>query len=576
MNDAFESPHQRTVRPRFHRAVIVSTLLAAISFLVWYGNHARTRPVTGAVQPSLVEDLQLQVPRDASDGALQTRSTVDVSLRVELRESSATPAELTLSSSERVQLSGRAVDEHGNAIGRTQIHARLRTGSSRVEFWSGRAEILQADEHGRFEWTLAKGAEPAGRTAWFLKTGREDVFAESVLPFIVPKHHDLGDVRFEPPPVLVTGRVVDVAGNAVAEATLLVQSVTWVQGERNLRHIASHRATSDSAGAFEVRGFAPEGELAVNVGAHEHLPAVQEFLAGERDVVVVLTDAAQVKGRLLLDEDIDPVDLSVIVVTPDKSYSWAADLDGSFQIQGIPLGPALLALGGRRWGGPPMELFELEIARGAAQDSRLDPIDLRGVLLRTRLRVEDADGVVVGTIVVRALTQTSFHVPDDSLTLPLVSKSGSDGFHTILHGAPVLIELLADGLRANPCTLAGGEMRLTLQRGLQVEVRLSGTEQLPKDAFAGVQLHLPPGLQRPRDRSSGPASDANHFALPHAGEWKGWVTLARGAAPGCGLGAGQEFRIEVQDIDDVQRFEIRLDSTSIERAAELGRSRNGR
>ncbi len=307
-----------------------------------------------------------------------------------------------------------------------------------------------------------------------------------------------------------------------------------------------------------------------------------EVSPGQNDVVLVLDDAARIFGSLILDEGLDPADLSLVLIAPTLRSTWSPDADGTFERSRVPIGRSLLAVYADSWVGPSLQLLEIDVEPG--EQIRLDPIDLRGRLMTSRLIVEGPDGELIRHIIVRtdpdgpiqhiiytmgSAVARPIRFEEGGSTGPVPSSSRRDGQHIFLHAEPLEVEIDAEGLRAVRCTLEGGADRVRLSEGFDVELRLIGVDRLPPTVRASISLDRE--LARERRGSVSQVSGYARFKLRSPGTWTGRVHVVQ-ACPDSGDSArGQEIRVEVREVSGVQRFDIHLDERTFEPARELAR-----
>lgn len=248
---------------------------------------------------------------------------------------------------------GTAVDESGGPLSGAALLAAFPTGAG-GKLTAGAWTRIACDEGGRFE--LAQRHAHAGLRRLRLRSADEPQ-REAELELgaaAAGSSGELGRVVLRPLPMLLSGRVLDADGAPVSSAWIEV--ATWYEGalDDELEIALPASRCSDALGRFELRARAPSALLLVRAGTHAH--ALARFAgvpAGTRDLVLRLSRAGELDGRLRCDPGFDPRALRVRLVHADgRACAAAPDAEGVFRFEGLPAGrwtPELEAASGRVW-----------------------------------------------------------------------------------------------------------------------------------------------------------------------------------------------------------------------------------
>ncbi|MEJ7597034.1 MAG: carboxypeptidase regulatory-like domain-containing protein [Kofleriaceae bacterium] len=252
-------------------------------------------------------------------------------------------------------VSGRVVDEGGKPIAKARITARGLAWTRPDDDATG---SVSTDAKGKF--TIA--ALPAGT---HMVTVVDEVHAPATsAPFVIADKPvtDLEITMKEGG--VIAGIVLDTAQKPVPFATVRVAG----QGEQ-LWSVMARQATSDEAGAFQLRGLT-RTKLQVRAesdsAASKLVPVDLTEQVAKRDLKLVLDVAGSIAG-VVVDEKGAPVPEVSVNVFPDMLKGASLDMAaigamssaitdgaGAFSVNGLPDGPykvwAARANSGREWG----------------------------------------------------------------------------------------------------------------------------------------------------------------------------------------------------------------------------------
>lgn len=451
---------------------------------------------------------------------------------------------------------------------------------------------LGTDRDGRFQIQFSAGPVPPGERALVFhfpsRTAalRGSIQARIELSLALPSGvTELGDVVLGEPPFLASGRVVDDAGRplAGAEVRILVR--------KRLEHMEPFwdgpsdlpSATTDAAGAFEVRGWIGEEEaeelgIAADLLGHAQ-PEPSLIAPGARELVLVLAELGVVAGALLLDPDL-PLGCVTVTLYRDGAprnrarehqaqFPALRDAHASFHWPDIEPGALTLEV---ELASDPRSVLSLPIRVGAggAPDPRLAGIDLRGLLRVVTLTVVDDAGAPIGDGWVQALD------PRAEATAARWFDGGAPvrgGSVELVLTRAVDLALSAPRRRAQRLERVFEDRTVRLGAGPRVRLVLPDTLAIPEPP-----LVLSARLE-PLDPGSRVKPSADPFAFEADGRATGWVdepgsyalewVAERRGPDGGGTGTvllAPRQVLSVEDRVEEQAFELVLDATTLAQA----------
>lgn len=203
----------------------------------------------------------------------------------------------------------------------------------------------------------------------------------------------IGDILIPPAPFIVAGRVVDTDHEPVKNAEINVQ-VDHRFGDRTRRP-----ARTDADGRFKFEGvLPPDTEIAVVATADgfvQDRPFAAKF--GADDVHIVMQPAIALKGKLLVDPQVDATQIGVTLRKAGahrlsaEGHAATPRSDGQFSIPGIPEGSYDVFIDDGIELREELVLSNVAIATRAT-DERLASIDLRGRFEVAAIVAEDPAG----------------------------------------------------------------------------------------------------------------------------------------------------------------------------------------
>lgn len=300
------------------------------------------------------------------------------------------------------------------------------------------------------------------------------------------QRQELGLLRLETLPPLVTGVVVDDAGQPVANADVQVQQQEPPQRGRDPRDgwraLPLLRTRSSEDGTFVVPGLLPPGVLRVRADTDQHFADSVPLGAQGQRVRIAIVRNGVLRGRVLLPDWVGEGALSLVLRPADETLreretrTIALSRRGGGRFSVEPLRPgrfdALVML--RNLNEPVATLPDVWVAAGECRDPRFRPLDLRQSLFRYRLRAVDPSGgplALDGPILARLqgpdgqLVQSAFRWQKGQAEL--ITASGTAD-----------LTFFGRGLRTARQVLGPGEHDVMLATLLPVRVEVNGLRGL--------------------------------------------------------------------------------------------------
>ena len=370
------------------------------------------------------------------------------------------------------------VEKDGEALAGEVVEVVLRVIGDHGTWDEERSTELDAE--GRFRTQVSEfEAEPDQRRELLVRKSidGEPYFARTPLAAdFLRGEFDAGTFALVPEPVLLSGRVVDRAGQPIDGATLQLQ-VQSFYGDTPDDYYYEHLGTegrSDADGSFSIRGIAGPTSDAVQVAVDhiDYLPSTQDVSLGQSGVEVRLDQAGSLSGSVLIDEGF-PADLLGVTLeyptglAPELAqdlYLYASiDPDTlEFTFRQLPPGVVRVSI----HADDELELAVIDgvvVAPDGTPDPRLQDIDLRGRVFVHELTVLDSDGAPVeSAVAVEAGVEDSWNW-------------GWEGHIRVVSSTPsVDVSVLAEGYRRAEVRGLSKTGEVRLAAGIEVVVRWSG------------------------------------------------------------------------------------------------------
>lgn len=237
----------------------------------------------------------------------------------------------------------RAIDAAGRPLAdrELELHREL-AGNS---FWDRVLPNVVTDQDGRFLLTaVMRGNRERPELDWHLRALVDGVPHEARIPASAwPSADDPrlagdktpivgGDVRFEPVPTLVSGRVVDDAGSPVEDVRVRVAALVPDAASDSLAHRIERLATTDRDGRFAFFGRSSAGELGVRA-SHGRLRATTAQGAPGATLELVVPRAGAVAGSLRVPSELREAGLRVSVRPLEVQTSFRAEYFESLPLE---------------------------------------------------------------------------------------------------------------------------------------------------------------------------------------------------------------------------------------------------
>jgi hypothetical protein len=329
---------------------------------------------------------------------------------------------------------------------------------------------------------------------------------------LTPAEHELGDIVLAERPVLVSGRVVDVAGRGVADVQLAVER-GWSEeenGELSWSSMAWGNAQPD--GSFAFYDEAPEASLRVTLESDTYEPvAPLEFTPGTRGLEFVVRPGVNLRGSVRLAAGVPPEGIAVSARGSDgEARGTRVETSGEFEIQGLAPGTYDVEFELAPTDERLLTIPAVVAHAGDERDPRLVDVDLSGLARVVTLGVRTADGSPAPGGWARVLglesgEDVAFVIEAGTATL-LVPFGGAD------------VELNVPGHRLLTLLDLEADREVRLEPAFHVRCELAAHVLLPEGGE--LQLRLVP--------VSVDGYSSAHYTLYRGHEQAGWYSTAFG------------------------------------------------
>lgn len=406
------------------------------------------------------------------------------------------------------------------------------------------------------------------------------------LPEDAGPEHDVGQLSMAPLSALVEGQVLNFDGQPLSSASveLFVADAPGAPGSDDgveIRIRFPTTAFTDRHGRFFVAdegGRWPEIQRefwSIHVRASGHLPSGPiPFLRGERGLLVELEEVSAVRGQLLVDPDIDPSQLLVVVQpesgTPQTTPRRVAHHDGSFEVLGAPYRDATLEIRDARLS-TSLHRVEGIFPRPASAPPETVTVDLRNRLRPVRIEVLDASGSPAMDAHLHQLPSTPNEDPAErALGARRVRGSAPFEFYST-ESADYLVG--APGYRTQRLEAIHGDTTATLAPAFQISVELVDPPSVGADRLhfeltcQDLGLGVEGAVQRVPCLGSGPVGlSADRIGVAHlrvleaSQDGRSMTSrLFRVESDGPGSTASRVLAVQVSETTP-RRIRIRLES----------------
>jgi hypothetical protein len=361
-----------------------------------------------------------------------------------------------------VEFVGRAVDAEGAPLARVPL---LLTLTHRVEDGHGSiAKAVRTDREGHFRWVASDLPAELDGCVVRATIGRRTLRGSA--RFSTREGTvDLGDVRLEPVPLLVSGRILDPDGRAVARARVVVTRAS--EGSNPLAWSAEEVTGRD--GRFFVEADLCDGdeEFEVAITAPEYRSVRRRIAVGEDLGELRLVRTRPFEARLDLPVAAQPGGLWVHLGgrLADGRHSVTSirlPPDGRIRTPGLEPGSYDVSLVGPCWLGDPLPLWRGVVEPESTDGTKrleLDALDLRDEIAVTWLDVVGTEGEPVVRPAVAPLAPTTPAIHVDPALANLEAK-----FPVFHRREPVRARVSAPGFEPVEVVCEGLPLRVTLVR----------------------------------------------------------------------------------------------------------------
>jgi hypothetical protein len=333
-----------------------------------------------------------------------------------------------------------------------------------------------------------------------------------------PGPTDLGEIHLIRNRVLLAGRVLDDLGEPILGAEVEVQCTASDQADGGWSSKVRKQDRSDARGLFEVVGKLPQASAYfVEIHAQGFEAWKEEITPGMIDVDYRLKKAGVLIGTVLLDQEIEPMSLRVVLKNGDHYDSVPLIPFGepnSYQLrfEGRANVPYSLEV---RTSSLEALLYLEDLVMVAGQETRppeLQPLDLRGLLHDSTIEVRNAAGTAIAA---------KFSIQKGNRNKQV---SSAEGMVSFLHSKPIdQIEIRAAGYAGQTLREIEGNQIVALEQALEIVVEippdlanLRGTELAVQVSSAEPDAAPERGNQSYKFDASGHSK----LFVPHPGSYQ--------------------------------------------------------
>lgn len=400
-------------------------------------------------------------------------------------------------------LARRAIDVQARLVGAGENDNAL-TGRSRTDAEGGFSESLSTSDASDAFQEIAFTTDEAYEGETLAATVRvTDPPPDGV--------YDLGRVVLEPPPVVLSGRVVDARGEPIFWAGISVKRMTGTNGVGGPAYywVPEWHTQTRQDGSFQLTGDHGPGDYRLLVDGDRDGYLNQDdipFQPGTHGLEIVLHQAGGLEGSLCLPEDVPPSWLRVSLNREDLAEGSRREgviphPDGKFFLQDLAPGEFDVTVFLPAWPEPLVCITDVWVEGGVTRAApRLTNLDLTAAIHRLDLELRDPEGapVPIGCI--------AFWSPDGSES----RVAFTNGAASLITPTPTAnVEVIAPGFRPRRVDGARDGMRIDLERGIPVRLKLPDGFDLP-DPPTRLSVELVPArMESPEERQYVYADDGS-------------------------------------------------------------------
>ena len=456
--------------------------------------HLTGRSKNGVAHFPLVEfNQRIRVVATSSNGELRAELYGEGPVR------NGGPAIFTLNpQADNPVLLGTILNTEGAVGPNLNLEYRFKT-TSDFGNSSSNSGTLKTDENGRFRLLVEETLEEESTRTLTISLRATRKKPKRSVPIdlsyaLMPGENELGDLVLVVPPLIASGMVVDIEGNALSNAQVRVEKKQFYGEEEDQfwwNDLWEHRGKTDRDGKFEVRAILEPDIYRLSASREKYIDSSYVITPGEENVRLILGKSITLKGRVLLEDGIDPALLDIVMDTPDPnreghqlSFHTVLKKNGSFLMEDLPPGPASLIVRAKKF----QEVFytqERLILESSSGTQVFEDINLRGMLRSIRIWVRDVRGELVPHV--KIWPQWEGHQ----------DFSNKNPFDTVTLEADLGFQISAQGYQILNLPDAIGEQEVVLQEGFPIKVEIDNLHILP----TGWELHL---MLYPRGKGANP------------------------------------------------------------------------
>ena len=385
---------------------------------------------------------------------------------------------------------------------------------------------------------------------------------------LAPGENDLGDLVVTVPPLIASGTVVDSTGTPIRGANILLEH-KYVHGDGPddfwWNEIWEFRAETDRSGNFSIRGTIDPKIYRVTARHETYLDESLPMERGQEGIHLTMKKSVTVKGRFLLDENVDPTKLQVSISFPDKNrpgkergFRIILQPQGKFEFKNLPPGPAVLTLRSEVF---EEVFFRQDILLQAYQKETqtLEEIDLRGVFREVRLWVKNLQGELIPKLHIWPSHSIKSHSNENNPFVAITMESGLD------------FQVAVPGYQVENLVQVMGEHELIMKKGFPIRADITNLSVLPSGWGLQLRFKAVSGGEKSADpRLSHRIKDIGRNAKPSYFMAPGTYSVRFIAVDNQEGGNGTphwlpegNLKIEVEDILTLQNFTFTIDEEAL-------------
>jgi hypothetical protein len=353
------------------------------------------------------------------------------------------------------------------------------------------AASLKTDAAGRFRLEVETGEIEAGRQETLTLVQKlENVSGPSVNVILTGPlplgEVALGDLRLTQASLIAAGRVVDESGAALAGVHLIANLQDEDGRAQLLGSIEYVEVTSAVDGSFELRGSAASDRLLLHGESVQHYSDLLPITFGQSGIRLVMRKFGSLGGCLIAEPgaNLDGIYLTLEAIEPKNplGLSFGMEIDGDLDFQFEQVRPGRHALKVSRSNVllPLCVIEDLLVVSGeACVDSRLQPVNLTGMLDCISIRAQSADGLPIDEF--KVITRLGGKVfsemgtSDQPVLLP----------RTLSHSEVVV---RAEGFLSVRLEAVTSDQTVTMQPGPRVQIVIDNWQKLPVECLTFLTI----------------------------------------------------------------------------------------